>query len=64
MFAVNCVDGDRWVAVSRAPDGRGFDRRELLPGDRLHGSDESSKPPVLVNGDRPRRALRAVRGAQ
>ena len=60
FFALCCLDGDRWVAVSRAPFGRGFDRRDLLPGDRLHGCDEGGKPSALVDGDRPRRALRAA----
>lgn len=71
VFAVYCFDGDRWVAVwsSRTPYGRGFDRRELravdlLPGDRLHGGDEGNKPAVQVNGDLPRRPLRAIRAAQ
>jgi bifunctional non-homologous end joining protein LigD len=60
--AVRCVDGDRWVAIWRAPPGRGFDRCELLPGDRLHDDDdEGGKPPVQVNGELPRRALRAAR---
>ena len=62
LFAVSCV-GDRLVAISLAPDGRGFDRRELLPCKRLHGGDEGAKPPV-INRDRERRALRAVRSAQ
>jgi hypothetical protein len=61
LYAVSCV-GDRWVAVwpSHGPHARGFDRREMLPSERLHVGDENPKPPVLINRNRPRRALRAV----
>jgi hypothetical protein len=66
LFAVCCFDGNRWFAVtpSRGPHARGFDHRELLPSERLHVGDESPKPPILVNRNRPRRALRAIRGAR
>jgi hypothetical protein len=40
----------------------GFDRRELLPGERLHVGDETGEPPVQFNGDE--RAQRAVRAAR
>ena len=52
VFAVCCFDGDRWVAVSRAPYGRGFDRRELLPGERLHGGDEGREPAIQTDRNR------------
>jgi hypothetical protein len=64
LFAMSYVDGDRWVAVSRAPDGRGFSRREVHLGERLHAVDEITEPPVLdnIDGDCPR--LRAIRRAR
>jgi hypothetical protein len=62
LFAMSYVDGDHWLAVWRAPLGRGFDRRELLPCEYQGSVDEGAKPPAQVNGNLPRRPrLRAFR---
>ena len=45
LFAIHALDGERWVAIFRAPFGRGFDRLELF---RANACMLATKPASLL----------------
>ena len=64
VYAVYRI-GNRWLAIAPSPQtlGRTFERRELVPSERLHVGAEGGEPGVQDNfPSRPRR--RAIRAAK